>query len=71
MWGDEEAILVHKIKAREKEDITKMEPLQSNSKEFHPWATWPNKGLSSTINTPSKGIGSPSSKSNITSKDGP
>ena len=29
MGGDEEAILVHKIKAREKEDLTKMEPLQS------------------------------------------
>ena len=32
MGRDEEAILVHKIKAREKNDLTKMEPLQSNNK---------------------------------------
>ena len=34
MGGDEEAILVHKIKAREKNDLTKMEPLQSNIKRI-------------------------------------
>ena len=63
MGGDEEAILVHKLKAREKNDLTKMEPLQSNSKRIPSLATWPNKGLSSTINTPSKWIGSPNSRS--------
>ena len=34
MGGDEEAILVHKIKAREKNDLTKMKPLQSNNKRI-------------------------------------
>ena len=34
MGGDEETILVHKIKAREKNDLTKMEPLQSIKKNF-------------------------------------
>ena len=40
-----------------------MKPLQSNSKRIPSLATWPNKGLSSTINTPSKGIGTPNSRS--------